>query len=666
MGKDKHFEYKSYCWTLGTTSFRMTNFHRNVEKQIWLLSEFWELYPSLSWDNVNTQEKYYSFLKENNFVEGEINDNFEKKCKTARQKTSGLVQIGLITQQRRLTAVGDALLSMVKKNDFSADNCFNIPSDSFLYFKQILKTSYGDKEICVRPYLVLCKLLKECDDYLTFDEFTFLAPLCINEQIMDKMVVFIKKLRKAETTIDQIILDVVLPSYNYPKAKCYFLASLKEMDDFFIAGMNRKSPKYDKPYYGLYHCLKAVFLEKKSGVKELENKVKELGGRVEGFWMKLLFKKHRNNSILADIKTDVFSFDITDEDEFASLFFNYMHLFKIKQNLEDYFDLNKRYLEITDSLVFNDSKLAMTPIFDLFFNGRAKVLFDDAFTFCNLLQDNCNLDDINDLVIFNEDELVKLFNKKNNMHLTEIAEIYSFVKGEKYKQFKNLIEAKFDDSNILKLLDLFENRTKENDTKIINKIGNDADVPTIFEYIVGIIWYKISGYKGNILEYMNLSFDANLLPRTHAGGGESDIVYKYEQTEFYPKHSLLIECTLMDGTNQRRGEMEPVSRHLCNYLIDVDKSSYCTFVSNQLHPSVLSDFRMRKNNPYYRTADEYVDSMKILALSTSELKVIIHNGITYNELYTIFENSYRSVETNPTVWYKTTISDVLTASIEHH
>lgn len=42
-------------------------------------------------------------------------------------------------------------------------------------------------------------------------------------------------------------------------------------------------------------------------------------------------------------------------------------------------------------------------------------------------------------------------------------------------------------------------------------------------------------------------------------------MYEYEATNDYPEHTLLIECTLMEGATQRHGEMEPVSKHLSNY-----------------------------------------------------------------------------------------------------
>ena len=35
--------YKSFCWSLGTTSFRTKNFNKTIEEQLSLLDEFWKL-----------------------------------------------------------------------------------------------------------------------------------------------------------------------------------------------------------------------------------------------------------------------------------------------------------------------------------------------------------------------------------------------------------------------------------------------------------------------------------------------------------------------------------------------------------------------------------------------------------------------------------------------
>lgn len=207
-----------------------------------------------------------------------------------------------------------------------------------------------------------------------------------------------------------------------------------------------------------------------------------------------------------------------------------------------------------------------------------------------------------------------------------------------------MIDDKFPDVILEQLLDDFEVR---NDAEITNLVTDNADVPTIFEYILGIIWYKISGRKGKILHYLKLSLDANLLPITHAAGGEADIVYEYQGCDSYPNHGLLLEATLADSTNQRRMEMEPVSRHLGNYLLRTkNKYSYCVFATSNLNINVISDFMCRKFMAYYDTSnpDKYVESMKIIPLCTKDLKNMLKYNVNYGELYEIFDKAYKTDE----------------------
>lgn len=184
-------------------------------------------------------------------------------------------------------------------------------------------------------------------------------------------------------------------------------------------------------------------------------------------------------------------------------------------------------------------------------------------------------------------------------------------------------------------------------------VTDNADVPTILEYVLGILWYKISERQGKLLDYLKLSLDADLLPKTHAAGGEADIVYEYTQTEHYPTHTLLLEAMLADSTNQRRMEMEPVSRHLGNHLIRTGNiNSYCVFATNFLNINVIADFRGRKYMPYYDSQDHtrHITGMKIIPLQTSELKKIVINQRKYKELYHIFEQAYNST-LPPHEWY---------------
>ena len=69
--------YKSFCWCLGTTSFRTKNFNRTIEEQLGLLNEFWSKpnNADIAWRNNNIiQTEYYLFMQEKGFVEGDADN----------------------------------------------------------------------------------------------------------------------------------------------------------------------------------------------------------------------------------------------------------------------------------------------------------------------------------------------------------------------------------------------------------------------------------------------------------------------------------------------------------------------------------------------------------------------------------------------------------------
>jgi hypothetical protein len=147
------FPFKSYCWSVGTTSFRTVNFNMKIEQQLILLNDFWALPENANsnWTGNNLlQEKYYRFMQEHNFVTG----NAPNPAKDARQKTSGLVEIGLIDNDRKLTAAGQNLLNVSQNTNFGKDNVLQIPNDSYIYLKQLLKMHIGVDNDNVRPFVV--------------------------------------------------------------------------------------------------------------------------------------------------------------------------------------------------------------------------------------------------------------------------------------------------------------------------------------------------------------------------------------------------------------------------------------------------------------------------------------------------------------------------------
>ena len=133
---EENIQFQSYSWSIGTTSFRVSELNYKIEKQLQLLSQFWEENPSLKWDE-DTQKKYYYLMRDSQFLTGEAN----WPSKDAREKTSGLVDIGVLTPNRMITDVGKKVLSLIDR-DISKDNIFQIPEDSYIYLLQMLKLQY--------------------------------------------------------------------------------------------------------------------------------------------------------------------------------------------------------------------------------------------------------------------------------------------------------------------------------------------------------------------------------------------------------------------------------------------------------------------------------------------------------------------------------------------
>ncbi len=245
--------FKSYCWAIGTTSYRTDKFNMSIEMQMKLLKEFRNLPENKGklWTRNNIfQAKYYEFLKDKGFVKGDA----PRPAKDAREKTSGLRDIGLLDDERNVTAAGEALIEIAQSEDFTSDNLLEIPRDSYLYFKQLLKTSNDVDGKNVRPFVVFLYVVSKVE-YLTYDEFTYLLPLCVDIETTDKIIEYAISSRNGDMDYEDIILSVLMEMDNYKKALA--LLQEEEITEELICnvGINRKSAKYDKSY-----CCKCGFL----------------------------------------------------------------------------------------------------------------------------------------------------------------------------------------------------------------------------------------------------------------------------------------------------------------------------------------------------------------------------------------------------------------------
>ena len=661
----ENISFKSFYYSLGTTSFRMQNFNKKIEQQLDLLNKFWQKteYKNEKWEsNEPVQEAYYNFIKENDFLkEGDA----PRKAKDARQKTSGMRDIGLIDDNRRLTPVGKKLLEISKSGNFTSDNFLQIPKDSYIYFLQLLKTyAEIDNDTVIRPFILLAKLLKKFD-FLMQHEFMYLFPLCIDGKTTDFIIEKLEESRTKES-VDSIITEIFMKQENYKAALDYFLNEKTVTEETFCkVGLNRKSKDYDRAYLPLYNAIKKVYFdndESDSAILKLYE-ASEIGN-VKTHWRKFLFKTSSGPAIRKSpleqlVYSNMFR-NCKNETVLREAFFKTMHLIKIKRTLEDYFDLNRRYLKISDTLLFADNQVKFDVIPRYYFSLVPDDFYNLAFKKSDDLQELKKLEDISPFLKLDEEKLLKLINKDNKTNFTKICDIKQFVADERTERFNRLIDEKFTDKNLITILELFKNRKSPADDKSIQDfVTDEADGPTIFEYILAIVWYKISNREGDVLSFMNLSLEADLLPKTHAGGGEADIVWKYQSSNDYPRHDLLIEATLSDSTNQRRMEMEPVSRHLGDYILShKDYETYCVFLTNFLHINVIADFRNRKTSTYYNSdGTEEINGMMIIPLESDVLISLLKSGKKYPELYKCFHEVYAS-SLAPKEWYKELIEKI--------
>lgn len=645
---NKSIPYQSFCWVIGTTSFRTAKLNLKIEAQLLLLDEFYnEVIKKSKWNwNNELQEKYYDFMKNRSFLTGEA----KRKDKDAREKTSGLVDIGLITEDRLITDAGRELLKITSSGDFETNNVFNINRDSFIYLKQLLKTSIDVSGSIVRPFIAVVKCLTELE-FLSYDEFTYFVPLIRDNESAKQIVSDIKLYREGKIMPEEIIYKRLMQMDNYKLAQKEFITSNVDENLICLVGMNRKSRSYDKPYYKLYENIKKVFLDGENIYELLLNSAKNINQKPGTLWRSLLFKTTNVGVIRKNGKSCINKLcpfiNCKNEKELKGVFFKYFHVFKAMATLSDYFDLNRRYFNITDTLIFEDRMIKLDMIPKYYFKEIIDVLYTETFSRDNNLRADVPLETISEAFKLDISRVYASLSKDFGITIKSSEQAATYVNDERYRRFNTLIDKKFNDSVLIELLNCFETR---DDKRIEELVTDEAAIPTIFEYILGIIWYKVSERQGNILDFMKLSLEANLLPKTHAAGGYADIIYEYEACASYPKHSLLLEATLADGNNQRRMEMEPVSRHLGDYRIRFNNPfDYSLFVSTYLDKNVISDFRYRKIIPYTRN-DETITGMKIISMDTDALKKIIENKVKYKYLYDVFDK-YHEMPLETVEWH---------------
>lgn len=650
----KKIKFQTYSWVIGTTSFRVSELKYKIEKQLLILNDFQSSIKDSSWEE--QQADYFDSLVASGLAK--YKTDVKKGEKEGRQISSSLEYIGLINKDRILQPTAYELLEILKKKEFNYNNIFGVRNDSFFYIKQYLKLEFSNNiakhsysTFKIQPFLALIYSVLEKNNQLSKDFFTYILPTIKNYEELKQVI------HSENINIDNFLLAKISSMENYQNALAYFIETTKNEDIFKVDNvfMNMNGGKNDLKFLDLYLSLLNYnnswsFDKKKKFILDIRFPAT---GKNK-FLYELIFqqtskptKKQIDANLIYNFE-DNFLFNCTHS--FDTNFFYLIHLSKWKINLEEYYDLNKRFLGLTDIFIFTTDYVSLDEVAFYIFNQIDILKIDFAISPKNYfmrLYNQLELINISEKFNFNESKLLReLKDKYPKLDTSKnlVEEITKIKSSNSKDKLDLLINNYFDDKS---LIELFQHITKRDDKKVLIHTDWDSDVPTIFEYLIGIFWYKISDKQGDLTEFLNLSLDANLLPRRFAGVGKADIIYKYDD------HHLLLKATLSDKNTQRKMELEPVSRHLGKYKIDNGESHYAVFIAPYLDPNVLVSFRSYKYLNYYNPSDtsQFTQGLKIIPLDINDLITIIDNKLTYKDINIIFDKAFYNINSNGFDWY---------------
>ncbi|MCM3146581.1 AlwI family type II restriction endonuclease, partial [Brevibacillus sp. MER 51] len=145
--------------------------------------------------------------------------------------------------------------------------------------------------------------------------------------------------------------------------------------------------------------------------------------------------------------------NLNSENEIKKFFFETNHLIRWKKNLNDYRDLNTRYVKLADIISFKDNNLTL----DLFAKVYFKLAFlglDEKSAFNNELLSGENLYkfiELKDLLV-NPPKITEVLARLKTDYGIELknrAEVQEYFEDERIKKFNALIDEKFTIENII-------------------------------------------------------------------------------------------------------------------------------------------------------------------------------------------------------------------------
>lgn len=635
----------------GDTSFRRKKYMVEYKQLLTILSTHMDEYKSWERDPISQRDYYSSVIYHTDIFDRNETDD-AKLAKRARTLTNSMVKVGLITDKRILTEVGRAWLeeSIIPPDKF--EKTLSINTDNLVFFRQWSKFRLFDPSGIkfFSPFIFALKFLSINQNVPLEHFITILHTIkpSVDEEAIDKIINGYIKVTNNEIEFieyfNRYVIDSELKQIEHLEEKINnLLTDSIDQNEFNLYFINRKSQNETGEIYKEFVTRIIEFNKNNSidNLKKLEkisrnDKIK----RAFGFGS-LPFKFSGRNTTN---KVSKFLNDNQENKLLSNNKFNiYLQFQDSKRNdlIKEYGDLTRRLLNLTGVIDFSNNivNLPYNELFATLFNNfDIKITGESNFQEYEQNEDsiffkNNSFIDYLGLDLIDVNASLNALSQKLN--LSDLSKLPIYYKNVQEDKFNRLIDSKFDRKNTAHILSLIESRS---DDDISNLVTDSANIPTIFEYILGIAWYHMSGKNYNLLDSLNLSLDASLLPLSHASGNKADI----EIRDTVP--SIVLEATLMDKNNQRRNELEPVIRHTVNFAVEqMPRDTHTIFVANEIDENVANIFRACAHiEMKHSSGSETVEGVNIFAFTIKEIINMLNNNVTTNEIIEIIQKNQSS------------------------
>ena len=225
--------------------------------------------------------------------------------------------------------------------------------------------------------------------------------------------------------------------------------------------------------------------------------------------------------------------------------------------------------------------------------------------------------------------------------------------SKKSADFLTYIRTHYPRERVISLLPLFSDRS--NDSKIKSAVNDAATIPTIYEYLIGIAWFYLSGEDFDLYTSLNLTLNADFEPVVHAGGGEGDIVIRYDDM------TVMLEVTLMNKQAQKRGEWEPVLRHALNLKAASDQETYTFFIADELDYNTINIWRAVAAVPLESTnTHQPVSGVVIMPFTNAQILSFLQRGVSRGQIIRSVQSSFQKVpRITDILWHEEILSSLL-------